>query len=138
MAEAVFQHLIEEAGLTDKIQVDSVGTGGWHVGERAHYGTRQVLVRHKIAYNGRARQVTPTDMTTADSYIIGMDQSNITDLQLRYGQHPRLYRLLDFATKTKERDIPDPYYTGQYDEVYDLVIDGCQGLLTHIREKEQC
>ena len=137
MAEAVFQHMVEEAGLEEKIWVDSAGTGGWHVGEKAHYGTRQVLAKHRIPYNGRARQITPDDMTLPDTYIIAMDEDNISDLQLRYGQHPHLYRLLDFARKRNEKDVPDPYYTGQFDAVYELVVAGCRGLLDYIREQEQ-
>ena len=135
IAEAVFQKMVDEAGLSSQIQVDSAGTGSWHVGERPHYGTRQLFIKHGIAYNGRARQITQTDMTTADTYIIAMDQGNVTDLQLRFGQHPHLHRLLDFAKKANERNVPDPYYTGKFDEVYELVMDGCRGLLATIREQ---
>ena len=137
MAEAIFQQMVEEAGLEEHVSTDSAGTGGWHVGEKAHYGTRRILADHHIPYNGRARQITPIDMTAADTYIIGMDQSNIVDLKMRYGQHPRLYRLLDFATKTNERDVPDPYYTGQFDKVYELVANGCRGLLKYVREENE-
>ena len=129
--------MVDEAGLSSQIQVDSVGTGSWHVGERPHYSTRQVLIKHGIAYNGRARQITQEDMTTSDTYVIAMDQGNVTDLQLRFGQHPHLYRLLDFAEKTNERNVPDPYYTGKFDEVYELVKDGCRGLLATIQEQEK-
>lgn len=59
MAEAVFQRLVDEAGLGDRIGVDSAGTGGWHVGEKAHVGTRRVLAVHGIVYNGRSRQIAP-------------------------------------------------------------------------------
>jgi protein-tyrosine phosphatase len=137
MAEAVFRQLVMAAGLEDHIHVDSAGTGDWHVGEKAHDGTRQVLAKHNVPYDGRARQVMPADMAALDAYIIAMDQSNRKELQQRYGLHPRLFRLLDFATKTDERDVPDPYYTGQFDEVYALVVDGCQGLLQQIREEKQ-
>ncbi len=137
MAEAVFQHMVAEAGLEAHLRADSAGTGGWHVGERPHYGTRQILVKHHISYDGRARQVTQVDMTDANTYVVAMDQNNLSDLQLRYGDHPRLYRLLDFATKTDERNVPDPYYTGRFDEVYRLVTDGCQGLLRQIREERK-
>ena len=137
MAEAVFQKMVDEAGLSSQIQVDSAGTGAWHVGERPHYGTHQILLKHGIRYNGRARQITQADMTTSDTYIIVMDQGNITDLRLRFGRHPHLYRLLDFSEETNERDVPDPYYSGKFDEVYQLVVDGCRGLLKMIREREQ-
>ncbi|MDT8304626.1 MAG: low molecular weight protein-tyrosine-phosphatase [Anaerolineae bacterium] len=135
MAEAVFTRLVAEAGLEDEIVVDSAGTGSWHIGEPAHPGTRRVLQRHGIDYTGRARQVTREDMHP-DHYVIAMDQSNLDELRRRYGGHPRLYRLLDFAGNGAERDVPDPYYTGNFDYVYRLVEDGARGLLAHIRQEE--
>jgi protein-tyrosine phosphatase len=132
MAEAVFQQLVNQAGLADKIKIDSAGTGDWHVGETAHRGTRQILAKHDIPYNGRSRQVSETDMNP-NTYVIAMDDSNLRDLQRRFGRHPRLYRLLDFAHQTNERNVPDPYYTDNFEYVYQLVSDGCQGLLEKIR-----
>lgn len=133
MADAVFQQMVDEAGLHEQICVDSAGTGSWHIGEKAHPGTRRVLAQHAIPYNGRARQITGTDMQTANSYIIAMDEENVTTLIERYGNHPRLYRLLDFATQTHENNVPDPYFSGNFEYVYQLVTDGCRGLLATIR-----
>lgn len=135
MAEAVFQKIVDEAGLSDQIVVDSAGTGSWHVGEKAHPGTRRILAQHGIEYNGRARQVRSGDMDP-QTYVIAMDQSNLTDLQRNFGQHPRLYRLLDFASKNEVHDVPDPYYSGNFEYVYQLVADGCAGLLAAIRTQE--
>jgi protein-tyrosine phosphatase len=137
MADGVFQQMVKEAGLENKIVVDSAGTGSWHVGESAHRGTRQVLKAHGIPYNGRARQVNTADMRDEKSYIIAMDSSNLNDLRRGFGDHPRLYRLLEFARHTNEQDVPDPYYTGNFEYVYQLVLDGCQGLLKMIREQEE-
>lgn len=136
MAEAVFQKMVNDAGLSDKIAVDSAGTGSWHVGETAHPGTRRILSQQGIPYDGRARQIQPEDLRDESTYIIAMDQSNLNDLKRRYGQHPRTYRLLDFAGQDGERDVPDPYYTGNFETVYELVSDGCRGLLATIREQE--
>jgi protein-tyrosine phosphatase len=136
MAEGVFRQMVDEAGLSAEIQVDSAGIGSWHIGEKAHVGTRQVLARQGIPYNGRARQIRPEDVTNEDTYLIVMDESNQQDLQRRFGQHPRLYRLLDFATQTQERNVPDPYYTGNFEYVYQLIFDGCRGLLATIRQQE--
>ena len=135
MAEAVMRQVVDEAGLAEKISVDSAGTGSWHVGERAHRGTRRVLAKHGIRHNGRARQVR-VDEITADTYVVAMDQSNFNELQRRYGHRSRLYRLLDFAEQTNERDVPDPYYSNNFEYVYQLVDDGCRGLLAAIREQE--
>ncbi len=136
MAEAVFQQLVDEAGLTDKFQIDSAGTGDWHVGEKAHSGTRAILAEHGIGYNGRSRQITAQDMADPHTYIITMDQSNSSDLRRMFGSHANQYRLLEFATETAVTDVPDPYYTQNFETVYQLVTDGCQGLLETIRQRE--
>lgn len=135
MADGVFQKMVNEAGLQDKIQVDSAGTSGYHVGEEAHRGTRQVLTKHGIVYNGRSRQISTTD-NTPNTYLIALDESNLSDLNRMFGQRKKTYRLLDFATKTTEQNVPDPYYSGGFDYVYELVEDGCVGLLAFIRQEE--
>jgi protein-tyrosine phosphatase len=135
MAEAVFQKMVDEARLSDKIAIDSAGTGSWHVGEKAHPGTRRVLAQHGIDYNGRARQIRHSDVKP-ETYVIAMDQTNLNDLQRNFGQHPRLYRLLDFASQREVRDVPDPYYDNNFEYVYQLVADGCAGLLATIRAQE--
>ena len=137
MAEAVFGQLVAEAGLSDKINVDSAGTGTWHIGEPACSGTRKVLARHGYQYHGRARQVTAADMSDPDGMIIAMSAENMRDLHFRYGEHPRQYRLLDFAENSDEQDVPDPYYEGNFDYVYQLVEDGCLGLLKSIQQSER-
>jgi protein-tyrosine phosphatase len=134
MAEAVFQKMVDDAGLSDKITIDSVGTGSWHAGEKAHPGTRRILSQYGIEYNGRARQIRPSDVKP-ETYVVAMDQSNLNDLRRSFGQHPRLYRLLDFASQAEEKDVPDPYYTGNFEYVYQLVTDGCAGLLATIRQQ---
>ena len=135
MAEAVFQKMVDEAGLSDQIAVDSAGTGSWHVGEKAHPGTRRVLEEHGIEYNGRSRQIRRQDIHP-DTYIIVMDEDNHNEIRRRYGSHPRLHRLLDFANQTDVRDVPDPYYISNFEYVYQLVSDGCQGLLATTRKQE--
>jgi protein-tyrosine phosphatase len=135
MAEAIFSRMVADAGLEDQITVDSAGTGSWHVGEMAHRGTRRVLQEHGIDYKGRARQVTQQDLL-ADTYIVAMDQSNVSELRRRFGNELPIYRLLDFARDTDVRDVPDPYYSGNFEYVYQLVEDGCRGLLEMIRQEE--
>jgi protein-tyrosine phosphatase len=136
MAEAIFRQQVEEAGLTDVIAVDSAGTGSWHVGERAHPGTRQVLAEHGIDYQGLARQVRADEFNDNALYVVAMDQSNMSALRSRFGKIERLYRLLDFASDTSVEDVPDPYYSGNFEHVFRLVEDGSRGLLAFIRERE--
>lgn len=139
MAEGIFQHKVDKAGLSSKIMVDSGGTGDWHVGEEAHRGTGNVLKKHNISYNGRARQFVQHDLTDFD-YILAMDSSNLTNIR-RYagGESDGEIRLFlsyakDAGTVETEA-VPDPYYDNRFDFVYDLVDKGCDALLAHIKTK---
>jgi protein-tyrosine phosphatase len=134
MAEAVFQHLVNAAGLSDKIEVDSAGTGSWHVGSHAHHGTLDVLMRNAIAYDGRARQVVPADLAFFD-YIVTMDEDNLRYVRSLGAQNEHVAPLLSYAPHLKIREVPDPFYTGGFDGVYDLVRAGCEGLLATIRQE---
>ena len=136
MAEAVFRHLVQEAGLANHIDMASAGTGGWHAGDRPHRGTVAVLRAHKIEINNkRARQLNRSDMQEFD-YIVAMDSENVSDIEALFGR--KVPRLLDFAPRGSltRVDVPDPYYDNNFDEVYDLVLAGCQALLAHIRLQE--
>ena len=139
MAEAVFRHLVEQAGLGDQIVVDSAGTSDYHLGERAHHGTRAVLGAHGIEYDGRARQVTPDDFEQFD-YILAMDNDNLAALRRTAPPETRavIRRFLDFADGVGTHEVPDPYYYGQaeFEYVYQLVRRGAEGLLAHIRAEK--
>ncbi len=136
MAEAVFQKLVDDADLSNEFSIDSAGTSNWHAGEAAHRGTRRVLSDHDINYSGRSRQLQPMDHSNSATYIVAMDQNNIYDIRHKYGDRQRMYRLLDFANNYEVRDVPDPYYSGNFEYVYQLVLAGCEGLLEYIREQE--
>lgn len=141
MADGVFQHMVKEAGLDNQITVDSAGTGSWHVGEAAHPGTRKVLKANGINYNGRARQFTPADLRDYD-YVLAMDSSNLSNIQRVAGSSSKaeVRKFLSYANQaglTRETDVPDPYYTGGFDYVYDLVEKGCSALLDHIRTEHR-
>jgi len=140
MAEAVFRHMVKEAGLDGVVEVDSAGTGHWHVGEPPHEGTRRVLDQNGIDWRGiRARQVVPDDAERFD-YIVAMDAENQGEVVRMLDLHrpgrtkqPQVFRLLDLVPDAPVADVPDPYYTGNFDEVYELIHAGCAALLERIR-----
>jgi len=139
MGEAIFRHKVNEAGLADRIEVDSAGTGDWHTGERPHRGTLGILNRYGIESAGiMARQVKSADFRSFD-YIIAMDESNVRNLRPFAGDTPSkasVHLMLDFVPDSAVKDVPDPYYTGNFDEVYDMLNAGCDNLLAMIRERE--
>jgi len=137
LAEGIMRHLIEEQGLSDQFEVESAGTGSWHVGEQPHRGSIQIADQHGIDIRGqRSQQLTAADIQHYD-WLVAMDTSNrngIRHLDRNDAKGERIVLLLDYAEGDGPRDVPDPYYEGGFDGVYDLVYRGCQGLLKHILE----
>ncbi|MCP8969895.1 low molecular weight protein-tyrosine-phosphatase [Ectobacillus ponti] len=135
MAEAIFRDLVQKEGLSHLIEVDSAGTGDWHIDKPPHEGTRKLLTENSISHTGiRARQVESNDLTEFH-YVIAMDAKNLQDLQKLGKAGGYLGRLSDFVPDSSWEDVPDPYYTGNFQETYELVADGCRGLLAYIRKK---
>ncbi|TGA96453.1 low molecular weight phosphotyrosine protein phosphatase [Sporolactobacillus shoreae] len=133
MAEAVLRDKVRKAGAGDRIQVDSAGTGDWHTGDLPHFGTRKILKEAGISFNGiHARTVVPEDLVQFDR-IIAMDRNNERDLlqlagnnqQFRY----KISRFMQLLNDSGGSDVPDPYYTGRFDTVYQLIDKGTDELL---------
>lgn len=135
MAEAIFAQQVRGAGLQDEIEIDSAGTGDWHIGQPAHAGTLDILGRNNVPYEGRARQVLRRDLDDFD-YIIIMDERNRRDLEFSHGQgRAKIAPLLDYAPHLGLREVADPYFSGDFAGVYDLVREGVAGLLATIRQE---
>jgi protein-tyrosine phosphatase len=139
LAESMFRHLAEQAGLGHKYEVDSAGTSGWHVGEEPDRRMRRVAAEHGFRYTGRSRQVIKRDFIEFD-WIIAMDASNHADLaQLADSetarQKIRLMREFD-PQGGPNAPVPDPYYGGidGFEEVFQIVQRACQGLLDALEQ----
>ena len=133
MAEAVLRHKISAQHLDGKIIVDSAGTGDWHTGKPPHEGTSSLLTSKGINYEGMtARQVIEEDFVTFD-YIVCMDDSNELNLRkLRGAENAKIVKFMDLLPDEQVREVPDPYYTGNFDEVYQLIDLGTEVLLKQI------
>lgn len=134
MAEAVFAHKVKLAGLSDRIEADSAGTGHWHIGEPAHHGTRRMLAQMQVPYNGRARVLLASDLEKFD-YIVTMDDQNLSDVRRIGKGKAKVAPLLAYAPELGITEVPDPYYTGNFDETYRLADAATEGLLAAIREE---
>ena len=136
MAEAIMRNLIEERGLTSKIKVDSAGTSSNHVGEAPHKGTREKLKEMGISTSGmKSRQLRTTDLDF--DYIVCMDASNVKNTRdmLHAHDNTKIFRFLDLTPHKK--DVPDPWYTGDFQETYELCVEGCETLLERILAEHQ-
>ena len=134
MAEAVFKHLIAQKNLSDRFLVSSAGTDSWHLGQPPHKGTVAELAKNGISITGKhALKLTLQDIKSFE-YIALMDWENVQDVKQYFGV--TLPRLLDFVPDLETKNVPDPYYNGNFSEVYRLVNLGCVGLLDTILQKE--
>jgi protein-tyrosine phosphatase len=138
-AEGVFRHLVREAGLQDRISIDSAGTHDYHVGsppdERSQHHARR---RGYELSDLRARQVQELDFARFD-LILAMDHENLALLQADCpAQHlHKLRRLMEFAPAGLSDVVADPYYGGKqgFETVLDHIEAACAGLLAHVRGK---
>jgi len=131
-AEGVFRHHAEQAGVSERLHIDSAGTHAYHTGEPADQRARAAAERRGISLEGiYARRVNGADFEQFD-YIIAMDEDNLAHLHAEAPEeHRHKIRLfLDFAPGD-ENEVPDPYYGGAagFERVLDLVEAASRGLL---------
>lgn len=139
MAEFIMKDIVEKAGLSDQFHIASAATSTeeiWNgVGNPVYPPAKEKLGEHGIGCAGkRAVQLVSADYGKYD-YLIGMDSANIRNMRRMLGGDPegKIHKLLSFAGS--ERDISDPWYTGDFDATYRDVTEGCEALLRHILEK---
>ena len=135
MAESVMTHLINHRGLASCFHIASAATSREEIGNPPHYGTVSKLKQVGIpVVPHRAVQMTKADYEKYD-YLIGMDSANIRNMTRIAGGDPegKIYKLTSFAGRSG--DIADPWYTGNFDETYEDVLAGCEGLLEYLLER---
>lgn len=140
-AHGVLDHMARTLSTSERIVVDSAGTGAWHAGSAPD--KRAMQAAKARGYNLkklRARQLLAQDFDSFD-YILGMDQDNLDVIETlkppSYQGHTGL--LLEFAKNVDYVEVPDPYYGGEkgFELVLDLVESACTGLLAHIGSSEK-
>ncbi|MFT7561456.1 MAG: protein-tyrosine phosphatase [Flavobacteriales bacterium] len=137
-ADGVFRKLVADAGLSDKIGIDSAGTAAWHVGKSPDPRSTEVAAkRHYNLSVLRARQALSEDFHTFD-YVLAMDESNVQDLKdIRPDNaKAKLELFLSYSEQKQYSEVPDPYYGDGdgFNLVLDLVEDASIGLLNTIRK----
>ncbi|MDG6895443.1 low molecular weight protein-tyrosine-phosphatase [Volucribacter amazonae] len=136
MAEYVMRDKLKKAKLDKWVVVDSAGTAGYHDGEDMHRGTAKILRQYHIDKQGFvSRKIRSQDWQQFD-YIIAMDNSNLSDLQ-RFFQpdKQRLFKITDLCPTLGYDHIPDPWYTGDFQQTYDLLNQCCDALLVKLQQQ---
>ena len=132
MAEFVMKKLVADAGLTDKFGIESAATSTEEIGNPVYPPAKRKLAEHGIGCAGKtARQMNKGDYTEFD-LLIGMDSANIRNMNRICGGDPedKIKLLLNYAGLN--RDVADPWYTGDFDATWNDVTKGCRALLENI------
>ena len=137
--EGLLKALVAEQGLEDVVEVDSAGTGAWHVGEPPDRRMSEAASRRGYRLGGSARQVTGSELPSWDM-VVAMDRENLADLRVMAdgatagGREVPLRLFSEFLPEGSPVDVPDPYYGGEegFDRVLDLVEEGCANLLDEL------
>lgn len=135
-AEACFIQHVAGEGLTDRFEIDSAGTGDYHIGKPAHADTRAAAKARGVEITSRARQFVASDFDRFD-HIIVMDAQNRANLDRMAPDDAarakvRLFREFEPGA-AKDAEVPDPYYEGGFDRVFDICDAASRGLLEHLR-----
>ena len=135
MAEFVMKDMVRRAGLEKMFVIDSKAARRDELGNDTHYGTKAKLRQMGVPFAKRRATLLDRSDYDAYDYLIGMDEENMRDMLRLFGGDPngKIYKLLRFADE--DRDVADPWYTGNFDETYEDVLKGCTALLRMIGKK---
>lgn len=132
MAEFILKDIVTKKHIAQDFYIESAATSREEIGNDTHYGTKRKLDEVGVPYTPRkARQMTKADYNKFD-YLIGMDDANVRNMTRIAGGDPdgKISKLLDFAGR--DDSIADPWYTGNFDETYDDVTEGLDGLMRYL------
>lgn len=139
LAEAIFNHKVEEMGLSRQFKSDSAGTSDFHIGELPDERTIKCAQKNGLKMNHRGRQVNRTDFRDFD-YILAMDDNNfrnLNNLKVRYKfPDKEIFLMRDFVAGEEGLPVPDPYYGGEegFDEIYKILDQSIGDFLAKIKE----
>ncbi|UJP67036.1 low molecular weight phosphotyrosine protein phosphatase [Mongoliitalea daihaiensis] len=139
LAEAIFNHKVNQHGLNHQFRSDSCGTSDFHIGELPDDRTIACATNHNIPINHRARQINRIDVREFD-YLLVMDYSNkknVEEFISKQGMsHERLHLIREFQEDAASMEVPDPYYGGMeaFENVYEILDDAIDRFLQVLKE----
>jgi len=132
MAEFLFKDYVNKKGKSNLFKIDSMATSSEEIGNGIHRGTRMILNKYNIKYDNHiAKRVTPSDYDNYD-FIIAMDNNNLYYLKRIFNNMDKVHLLLEYSNLN--RDISDPWYTGDFDKTYDDIMIGIKGFYNYLEK----
>lgn len=136
-AHAVLEQRLADAGLTQSVEVDSAGTGDYHIGEPPDHRARQAAGQRGYDLSAlRARQLVPEDFEHFD-YLLPMDLSNLEHMRHMAPRHAQDKVHLMLSPLGEDREVPDPYFGAEdgFTEVLDLIEQACDHWVETFRQR---
>ena len=135
LAHGLFEKMVRQAGMDREFEIASSGTGAWHIGQRPDARMRRTARRHECSLDHlRAQQFKAEDLHACD-YVFAMDRQNLDSI-LRLdttGEHRSKVQLFrEDDPIGRGLDVPDPYYAGRFEEVYQMVERTCRVILQRL------
>ena len=134
-AEGIFQYEVNGRGLQSYFEIDSAGTAGYHIGEKADPRSRETALKHGVSLLSKSRKFVAFDVDYYD-LIIPMDQNNLRDIHSLVSDPQALLKIVllrnfDLEANADSLDVPDPYYGGEsgFENVFQMIKRSCSKLL---------
>ena len=139
-AEAVFKGYVKSKGQDEHFEIDSAGTYGYHEGEQADRRMQSHAIKRGYNLTSISRPFNAHKDWDRFDYIVGMDNSNMRDLESmarNKGDLSKLFKMTDFSTRFSHTEVPDPYYGGSegFELVLDLLEDASEGFFEYIKKQ---
>ena len=132
MAEFVMKDLIRKKGASERFEIASAATSTEELGNPVYPPAKKILAEHGISCSGKtARRMTEVDYSYYD-YIIAMDRNNLRNMTRFVGNDPDKKVSLLMEHTSTHRDVADPWYTGDFQQTWEDVNEGCLGLLKEL------
>lgn len=128
MAEFIFKNIVEENNASNKYVVESAGTSGWNDGDDMHHKTKEILKDNKISCEGFASKKISNKLFNESDYLFVMDNNNYKDMISFFGNNPKIRKITDYNTTLNYDEVPDPWYTGDFNEVFEIINDASKNI----------
>ncbi len=140
-AEAIMKKIVKKEELSDKINCDSAGTIGYHEGEKADERMIRYAANRGINITSISRKIRPDDMIKFD-YIVAMDDDNlknIINMDPNGKFRKKIFKMTQFSSDKRVREVPDPYYGGSqgFENVLNILEDSCKNFLSFIKKENE-
>ncbi|CAC9583019.1 low molecular weight protein-tyrosine-phosphatase [Bathymodiolus heckerae thiotrophic gill symbiont] len=130
-AEGAFRSQVIKQNVEYLFEIDSAGTHAYHIGEQPDSRSQQSALKYRVDLsNQRGRQVHESDFYYYD-YIFAMDESNLANLKdiCPKDQVYKLSLMLDNTPNNSNRSVPDPYFEGRFDDVFEMLTQASANIL---------